>query len=324
MKSARRARWWACLLAVLAAGILALGVTYFVFPASLMKLMLAAERRSAGLQRHALDVEGDHIVYLDGGSGTPVVLLHGFGANKDVWNKVAARLTSRYRVIAPDLPGFGESPVRVGAQYDAWSQARRLRAFLTALDIHDHHIGGNSMGGLIAVVYTSQYPEQVRSLMIGATPGVRAAHDSETAKLVAAGTNPFLIRNDADFDRLLSLAFHRPPSIPAPFRRVMFRDWLARRDANASIFADLNLRPVGPAALEPLLPGLELPTLILWGAHDKMVDVSAADVFGAAIRGSETTIIPDCGHTLPRDCPEPVATRYLAFLDAVPTAGHPR
>lgn len=324
MKSARRAGWWAYLPAILGAGILALGITYFAFPASLMKIMVAAERRSAGLQLHAVDVGGDHIVYLDGGSGAPVVLLHGFGANKDVWNKVAARLTPRYRVIAPDLPGFGESPVRVGAKYDAWSQARRLRAFLTALDIHDHHIGGNSMGGLIAVVYTSLYPVEVRSLMIGATPGVRAPHDSETVKLVAAGTNPFVVRSDADFERLFNLAFHRPPSIPAPFRRVMFRDWLSRRDAYAGIFADLNLRPAGPAPLEPLLPGLALPTLVLWGAHDKMVDVSTAGVFGAAIKGSETTIFPDCGHTLPRDCPEPVAARYLAFLDAVATAGQPR
>jgi pimeloyl-ACP methyl ester carboxylesterase len=324
MRSARRAAWWAYLLAFLGAGVLALGVTFFVFPASLMKVMVAAERRSAGLQRHAVDVGGDHIVYLDGGSGTPVVLLHGFGANKDVWNKVAARLIPHYRVIAPDIPGFGESPVRDGAKYDAWSQARRLHDLLTALDIHDHHIGGNSMGGLIAVVYTSLYPGEVRSLMIGATPGVQAAHDSETAKLVAAGTNPFLVRSEADFEQLFNLAFYRPPSIPGPFRRVMFREWLARRDAYTRIFADLNLRPAGPDLLEPLLPALRLPTLILWGAHDKMVDVSGADVFGAAIKGSETTIFPQCGHTLPRDCPEPVAARYLAFLDAVPTGGQPR
>ena len=324
MKPTHRAGWWAYLLAILGAGILALGVAYFVFPASLMKVMVAAERRSAGLQRHAVDVEGDHIVYLDGGSGTPVVLLHGFGANKDIWNKVAARLIPHYRVIAPDLPGFGESPARAGARYDAWSQAQRLHAFLAALDVHAYHVGGNSMGALVAVVHTSLYPQDVRSLMIGAAPGVRAPQESETYKLVAAGTNPFVIRGNADFDRLVNLAFYRPPSIPAPFKRVMLKDWMARSDSYARIFADLKLLLPGPGPLEPLLPGLAVPTLILWGAHDRMLDVSAAGTFSATIKGSETTIFPDCGHTLPRDCPEPVATRYLAFLDAVPTAGPPR
>jgi len=159
--------------------------------------------------------------------------------------------------------------------------------------------------------------------MIGAAPGVRAPKESETFKLVAAGTNPFVIRGNADFDRLVGLAFYRPPSIPAPFRRVMVRDLMARRDSYAKIFADLNMLPAGPGPLEPLLPGLALPALILWGAHDKTVDVSAVGVFAAAIKGSETTIFQDCGHTLPRDCPEAVATRYLAFLDAVPTAGPP-
>jgi pimeloyl-ACP methyl ester carboxylesterase len=323
MKPTRRARWWNYLLAMLGAAIVALAVAYFVFPASLMKVMVAAERRSAGLQRHAVDVGGDRIVYLDGGSGTPVVLLHGFGANKDIWNKVAARLVPHYRVIAPDLPGFGESPVRAGARYDAWSQAQRLHAVLAALDVHAYHVGGNSMGALISVVHTSLYPQEVRSLMIGAAPGVRAPKESETFKLVAAGTNPFVIRDNAEFDRLVRLAFYRPPPIPAPFKRVMLEDWMARSDSYTRIFADLNLRPAGPGPLEPLLPGLAVPTLILWGAHDRMLDVSAAGTFSAAINGSETTIFPDCGHTLPRDCPETTATRYLEFLDAIPEAGPP-
>jgi pimeloyl-ACP methyl ester carboxylesterase len=89
------------------------------------------------------------------------------------------------------------------------------------------------------------------------------------------------------------------------------------------ILEDLDLGRPGPGPLEPLLPTLALPTLILWGAHDQLIDVSAAGVFSAAIRGSEITVFADCGHALPRECGEPLARRYLAFLEAVQGARAP-
>jgi abhydrolase domain-containing protein 6 len=305
---------WRVPVAILTLVGLVLSTLFFVFPEYMLQAMVAYARHAAGLERRSVNIAGHHIVYLDGGSGTPVVLLHGFGATKDLWDGVAAHLTSRYRVIAPDLPGFGESPAREGEKYDADSQARRLHSFLNALGVHDHHIGGNSMGGFISVAYAAMYPEAVRSLLIAAAPGVRSPQQSELDRRIQAGENPLLASNEAELDQLLQMAFFRPPSIPGPFKRVMLDDAIKRRTTYAKIFEDLKMAQPFGGVLEPLLPGVSTRTLIVWGAHDRLVDPSSAEVFSAAIPNAEKAVLENCGHALPRECPELLAQRYLTFL----------
>ena len=143
-----------------------LAFVFFVYPGTVLDVVAKSARDTAGLERKTITI-GDHdVVYLDGSSGPPVVLLHGFGSDKDLWNAVAARLTPSYRVIVPDLPGFGESTKLESANYDVKSQARRLHEFLSKLGIEQTHIGGNSIGGMISVAYAAMYPEGVNSLMI--------------------------------------------------------------------------------------------------------------------------------------------------------------
>lgn len=265
-----------------------------------------------------MEAAGHHIVYLDGGDGPTVVLVHGFGATKDLWDGVAVHLTPRHRVIVPDVPGFGESAVQEGEKYDAESQARRIRALLDALGVRDHHIGGNSMGGLISAVYAASYPQAVRSLLIGAAPGVRSPEKSELTQRLEPGGNPLLVSTEAEFDELLELAFYRPPSIPGPIKRAMLDDAIERRATYARIFNDLV--QAGEGALEALLPKINARTLVAWGTHDRLIHPSSANVFTARMPNTEKTILEECGHTLPRECPDLLAKRYLAFLERDPAA----
>jgi pimeloyl-ACP methyl ester carboxylesterase len=303
------------ILAALAALLLCLAVIYFFFPELVLQAMAASARRSAGLERLEIDVGDHHIVYLTGGAGEPVVLLHGFAASKDLWNTVAARLTPRYRVIAPDIPGFGESPALDEARYDVESQAGRVRALLEALEIDAHHVGGSSMGGLISVAYAALFPDAVRSLMIGGAPGVRSPEKSEVEEAFERGGNPLLVRNQEDFDEIVGLIFHRPPSIPGPVKRAMMRTAIRNHATYTRLFDELAESLVD--GLEPLLPGIEAPTLVLWGAEDRLVHPSAVDVFTAGIAGAESEVFEACGHALPRECPERMAERYLAFLSGI-------
>ena len=308
------------LLAAIAVLFVCFAVVYFSFPELILEAMTASARRTAGLERFEIDAETHRIVYLEGGAGEPVVLLHGFGASKDLWNAVAARLTPQYRVIVPDIPGFGESPALDEARYDAESQARRLRAFLEALDIDEHHVGGNSMGGLISVVYTALYPDAVRSLLIGAAPGVRSPERTEVERAVERGENPLLIRNEQDFDRIIGLIFSRSPAIPGPIKRAMMRTAIRNRAIHARLFEELT--ESGLDGLEPLLPKIEAPTLVLWGADDRLVHPSSVAVFTREIDGAESEIFEACGHALPRDCPDLLVERYLTFLRGVPARAH--
>ncbi len=103
---------------------------------SLKDSAYAMERAHAGLVRKEMTLaDGTHIVWLEGGSGEPLVLVHGFGADKDNFTRVSRWLTPHYHVIVPDLVGFGESAHLRDADYRYAAQAARLHAFVLALGL---------------------------------------------------------------------------------------------------------------------------------------------------------------------------------------------
>src|SRR5262249_61814458 len=97
--------------------------------------------RSGGVR-----VDDVEIAYLEGGSGEPLILVHGFGATKDNFTRVAAYLTPHYRVLIPDLPGFGDSSKSETASYSITQQVQWLHAFATALGVGGVHLGGAVAG----------------------------------------------------------------------------------------------------------------------------------------------------------------------------------
>jgi pimeloyl-ACP methyl ester carboxylesterase len=109
--------------------------------------------------------DGTHIAYLEGGSGEPLVLVHGFGADKDNFTRVARWLTPHYRVIAHDVVGFGESTHLPDADYRYAVQAERVRAFVQALGLARVQLGGNSMGGGIVMSDPPYIPGPVMDVL---------------------------------------------------------------------------------------------------------------------------------------------------------------
>ena len=149
--------------------VVVIAVVGFVYlaPENARGLLLRVQRAQAGLDRKEIQLaDGLRYVYLEGGKGEQLMLLHGFGGDKDHFARVAGYLTTRYRVVIPDHIGFGESAHPVDADYSPPAQAKRLRAFALALGITNLHLGGNSMGGHIAMTYAALYPEEVKSLWL--------------------------------------------------------------------------------------------------------------------------------------------------------------
>jgi pimeloyl-ACP methyl ester carboxylesterase len=145
-------------IALAALAVIIIAVVGFVYlaPENAGGLLLKVQRAQAGLDRKEIELaDALRYVYLEGGKGEPLMLLHGFGGDKDNFARVAGYLTTRYRVIIPDNIGFGESAHPVDADYSPPAQAKRLRAFAHALGITNLHLGGNSMGGHIAMTYAA-------------------------------------------------------------------------------------------------------------------------------------------------------------------------
>jgi pimeloyl-ACP methyl ester carboxylesterase len=281
---------------------------------TLTHLALAVQRRRSGLARKEIEIPGGlRYAYQEGGHGEPLLLLHGFGANKDNFTSVARFLTPHYRVIAPDHIGFGESSHPQDADYAAPAQSARLRAFVHALGLTRFHLGGSSMGGQISLTYSALYPADVISLWLLDSGGVWSAPKSERQKIVeAGGRNPLMARTEEEFAQIPAFVMSKPPHLPRFMLDVMAQERIRNFDLEQRIYnEDVAYQ------MESHIAGLETPTLIVWGREDRSHNVAAAEILHKLLPQSEVIIIPDAGHLPMIEQPQRCARDYLTFRQSL-------
>jgi pimeloyl-ACP methyl ester carboxylesterase len=264
----------------------------------------------------SITVDGRAWPYLEGGDpAKPLLLLvHGFAGDKDNWSMIAPYLTRDYHVVAPDLPGFGENERNPALAYDIAAQTARLKGFADALGLDRPHLGGNSMGGWIALRYALDYPDALASLILLDNAGVKGAGDSDLEKQAAnEDYNPLVIANQEDADRLVAMVVHKPPFIPSRLKPALYGDALKYRDQLDGIFwviaTEMRDHP-----LNDRLGEVRVPTLILWGRHDRLIDVSCVPVLEAGIAGSAAHIMEHVGHVPMVEDPKGTAEVMKGFL----------
>lgn len=254
------------------------------------------ERSKSDLSKKEIVLGEFRWVYLEGGNSEETVLtIHGFGGEKDHWTRFARTLTGRYRVISPDLPGFGENARIPERNYSILEQSKRLHEFAKSLGLKKYHIVGNSMGGSIAGVYAANYPDEVKTLTLIDTAGIKSPEPSLAMKMYLEGKpNPLLVNSVEDFDRLIRFSFVNPPYIPWPLKTYFAENSIRNREWNESIFR--QIRGEG-FPLEPLLPKIKAPTLVLWGDQDNIIDKSCTIVLEKKLKVKhKILILPEVGH----------------------------
>jgi len=281
----------------------------------------AMERSRAGLVRKETSLaDGTHLVYLDGGAGAPLVLVHGFGADKDNFTRVARYLTPHYRVIVPDLVGFGESAHRADVDYHYAAQAGRLRAFVQSLGLSRIDLGGNSMGGGIAMSYAAQYPNEVASLWLIDCAGIAEAPPGELARIVTTtGQNPLMITKESDFSAFLDFVMSDPPYIPGMVQDVLARERIANQALEKQVFGQIATDSVSAA-----IKGLATPTLVLWGDEDRALSVGTVPVLEALLPNAQAVVMPRVGHAPMIERPKESAEAYLRFREGLDKAAMAR
>jgi pimeloyl-ACP methyl ester carboxylesterase len=292
-------------------------LAYFLFPGPLFRFSQRLLRRRGNLTQKSVKAGGIDWPYLDGGNpaGEPLVLVHGFGGDKDNWSYYAPQLKDRYRIIAPDLPGFGEATRDPARDYSVATQADRLAAFLDALGIARCHLGGNSMGGFIALLFALKYPERLRSLTLFNNAGIIGTEPSELQDKIEAdpAASPLVPRDAAGMAALLGYIVHKPRPIPGRFLDVLFAAQRPHLDLLDSIFrnlaTDMLERP-----LNDRLGEVRVPTQIIWGRHDRLIHYTSGEVQHAGIAGSELVIFEHIGHVPMIEDPAATASAHRAFL----------
>ncbi len=295
-------------LGALVAGLM---VLYFFFPGKMFTVLAALERGSAGVKVKQIDAGGWPTPYLEGGEGETVLLIHGFGGDKDNFTRFAKYLTPKYRVLSPDLPGFGENARRDNVGYSYSEQLPRIVAFLDALKVGRFHVAGNSMGGHLAGLLAAALGERVMSATLIDNAGFHEPNLSEREKLMQKGVNALLVNGTDDFDRLMGFIFVKKPFVPGPLKQYFAERAVQNRAFNEKVFRDISPERY---LLESKFAAVKAPVLVIWGDTDRVIDVSATETMKKIKPDIEVKIMKAMGHSPMLERPEETAKLMLEFL----------
>jgi pimeloyl-ACP methyl ester carboxylesterase len=290
---------------------LALGIGFvYVFPEQALKAEYARQRLIAGADVRYKDIQGERWSYLEAGQGELIVLVHGYTGSKENWLPIMGDLAKTHRVIAVDLPGWGESTPKAGEDYGPLAQAARLNLFLKSENEPVALLVGHSMGGMISGLLSVDSPMLVQRLVLMSSAGVKF-RENEFARKVQQGYNPFAVYDVDSFLTFMHVyLFIDPPYIPEPLVKVMLEKRLAKKEFEATVFTQIR---EGPEAflLEQFLTLVQQPVGLLWCDLDQIIDPSAAQVFSKGLKTSQITILKGCGHMPMMEQPGPVADFLL-------------
>lgn len=291
----------------LVTAVLGVGAVVANKPYLLVRAQFERQRVIAGLDEAAVSVAGHRVVYAFSDAapaGAPtLVMLHGFTGSKENWYPVAERLRGQYRLLVLDLPGWGESERKPGADYGFVAQSERVAAFIDQVARkHGRPRGelvllGHSMGGGIAALTAARHPVLVDRVGLLNAAGVRFS-ENQFGLDVLAGRNPFSVDDRDSLRRYIDTVFHRDqakPWIPWPASRGLIA---YRRDAAAFEQSVLDSIGRGP---ESFIPGeaaadIRQPVLLLWGRQDIVIDASAMDRYAERMPQATKVLVDDCGH----------------------------
>ena len=267
------------------------------------------------LQRVA-EVRDTFISYLEDGSGTPVVLLHGIPTWSYLRTPVLGRLTRVARVLAPDLPGFGFSDKRDRFDRSIARQAELIDAWMDRIGLESAVIVAHDIGGGVALRLATLFPSRVRKLCLINT----VSYDSWPIELMLQFGHPGADRqlSAAMAVRLLKQALKggfakRPPSdlldgLLAPYSTEVGKLSLIR---NASAL-NTNLT----TEIAPLLSSISVPTMILWGEDDLFQPIAYGERLAWDIPAAQFVRLGGARHFAMVDRPRAVADRLSTFVTA--------
>ena len=281
------------------------------------------EAKYAGADSHFVDLPGGYHVHYrdDGDPSLPLlVLLHGFGDSCTTWEGWVRELKSRFHIISPDFPGHGLTRAPQGSRLKAEGLADFVDAFAATLALPKFAVAGNSMGGGAAWQLAVRHPERVNALTLVDAAGF--ANDKPPGDVPLAFKilrypigravlskidNRPLIENGLKTD-VFDKALITPPLVDrwAEFQRA---------PGHRAILMSIDMgAPARPTA--DLVSTITVPTLILWGENDPLIEPAAAKKFAAAIPGAKLITYAKVGHLPQIEIPQRSAADAADFLRA--------
>jgi len=276
--------------------------------------------------KRRVHTSGGEIAYTDDGDGPPVVLIHGFPQSAFVWRDLGPLLSSRFRVIVPDMLGSGDSDRPVDEPIGLVAQAGYVAELVRALDIERYAVIGHSVGGGVAQLLAIDHAGVDAMVLMSSTafdawPTLltreiqRTPPDQEVELFVHSGMRAAFRIGMADPDRLSEdqvAEYLRPWS--GPDGVASFFRFARAMDGTGLVGRDDDLR------------ALEIPVLIFWGEEDEFYPAAVAERLNETIPTSTLGLLPGCRHFLVEDAIETIGPMIYEYLRArylhEPHGGH--
>jgi pimeloyl-ACP methyl ester carboxylesterase len=256
---------------------------------------------------HWIEVAGRPVNYVEIGSGPPLLLVHGLAGSWQNWLETIPYFVGTHRVLALDLPGFGES-LMPAERISIAGYGRLVDAFCEVVGVERGAVVGNSMGGFIVAEMAIQHPHRVEKLVLVSAVGLTIEYQRNERALALmrrleavlswAATHPraeFYLRPRAR--RGLRYVFAHPERLPGPLVVEQVRG------SGKPGFIDA-LDALSDYPIRDRLERIAAPTLVVWGDRDRLVPVDDADAFEELIPNARKIVYEDTGHVAMLERPE--------------------
>jgi abhydrolase domain-containing protein 6 len=274
-------------------------------------LVVGGMRRAFSLRKTTVRVGTKAMPALVRGRGTPLVFVHGFGADKESWLTLIGAIDRRRAVVALDLPGFGAATPVLAIEASPKRQAEAVLGAMSQLGIDRAHLVGSSMGGGISQRLAQDYPKRVLSMtLLGSAASV--GDKSELGVALDQGHNPLLASSPEDFERLVAWMLKKRPFFPRAMMLHQGQDRMRRADGEALLFHGFVHAPSDermPSDFEAMVT----PTLIIHGDHDVVIHPSTAQILAKRMPHATLDMMVDIGHLPHIEATRSVAARIDAF-----------
>lgn len=266
-----------------------------------------------------VDVDGQRTHLRDEGprdDKTPIVLIHGTSSSLHTWDGWAQGLSKDRRVIRFDLPGFGLTGPSPSGDYRIEAYVRFVGTLLDQLSVKRCVLVGNSFGGTVSIAVAHDSPERVSRLVLVDAGGYAVESVSVPIGFRVART-PVLNRialvtlPRSVIESSLRNVYGDPSKVTPELIDRYFE--ITLREGNRGAVAE-RFRQVPQGVTERLIPQIKVPTLILWGARDRLIPIAYGERFHRDIGGSELVIFDDLGHVPQEEDPERTLAAARAFL----------
>jgi len=303
------------LLALIVIAAVALTVFWFSRPAD-----VSFDEVRAGIPNsdysHFAEIDGVRIHYQEKGTGTPLVLLHGYTSSTYSWKDVFEPLAKSFHVIAVDLKGFGLSGKPDG-DYTRRAQAILVAHLLDRLNIDKAWLCGSSMGGEVALNVALDNPRRVAGLILIDSGGVQVPGGDSVAPsyllipVVGRVLTALALSSDKLVREGLQKSFYDRSKVTNERVAAYYLPLKTRGGQLAALRARLQF---GQFPVEPELGRINVDTLILWGAQDSLIPLAAGYKFNALIKRSKLVTFENCGHLPQEEMPARTIDEITRFI----------